>query len=157
MSCQTTENLKLCLSPSIEIIPQFLKFQKLPKAGPTSLRRHKSLMTLKNYPHVSGTLEISPGQLSRGDNGFCWSRLHQTYPKRQIISKPASSVGGWGKHTDFHHFLVPASRANPRHGNDVKAGILAAAATGSTGLNCKQSLMHRLYQTEFLPFRDSLA
>ena len=25
------------------MIPKFLKFQKLPKAGPTSLRRHKSL------------------------------------------------------------------------------------------------------------------
>lgn len=44
--------------------------------------------------------------------------------------KQASSVGGWGKHTDFHHFLVPASRANPRHGNDVKAGVLQQLPLG---------------------------
>lgn len=39
----------------------------------------------------------------------------------------------------IHYVLVPISRANPRHGSDVKAGVLAAAATGITGLNIKDS------------------
>lgn len=42
MSCQATDNLVIFLSPPIDAILKFLKFRKLPKAGPTNLRRHKS-------------------------------------------------------------------------------------------------------------------
>lgn len=52
-------------------------------------------------------------------------------------SKSTSSIGEREKQTAFNHFLVSTSRANPRHGSNIKARVLAAATMGMTGLNRK--------------------
>lgn len=72
--------------------------------------------------------------------GAVYTRL--TTRDRSVPNQPLVWTG-WEKQMTSHHFLVPAATANPRHGRDIKAGVLAAAATGMTRLNMKRSFMHK--------------
>ena len=45
----------------------------------------------------------------------------------------------------FLLLLVLISRANPTHGSDIKAGVLASAASGIPGLNRKHSFGRKVH------------
>lgn len=136
MSCQTTENLDFCLLPYKEIIQKFLKFQMLPKGGWTSLRKHKFLGNPRTYFIFVGLLRLTQARHLEGIMASA-EAICTRLTTREGISKPTSHRGGWLKQMAFHHFLVPTSRANPTHASDIKAGGLATAATGMSGVNTK--------------------
>lgn len=134
------------------MVPKFLTSQELPKAGPTSLRRHSLGVTLEPASCFRDSWD-EPRPDIRGSNGVCWSSV-TTHHKRKVTSKPTSHVAGWERQMAFQHFgeggVIPISKTNARHGRDIKAGDPAAAATGVTRLNSKHSFISFMHKLEIV-------